>query len=72
MTTACSRLRGFERVLDGVVGRQAGVGERHSRNGVQIADRDKMARPVDDHVLGHRPGMPSPGGMIFSFTALMQ
>ena len=45
-----------DRSLDGVVRREAGVGERDRHHRVEVADRHEVARAVDDEEVGHRAG----------------
>ena len=42
-----------QRRLDRVVGREAGVGEGHRGDGIEVADGNEVPRVVDDDVLGH-------------------
>ena len=51
------------RMLDGVVGRQAGVGQRSRRNRVQIADRDQKPLRGNGDVLSETAVTPQPAAM---------
>ncbi len=59
-----SRRTGVQLLLrrnDRVVRRESGVRQRHRLDRIEVAERNEVARVIDDHVLGHRAGAAETG-----------